>query len=113
MTLGVRSFRISLAAIVTSALHFATVNAGTAGAIGAWIDPGHGIDCGDIGAPGFNGETPPDERHLTLLVAQRVSNLLGGLGYIALLTRNSDHCVQLRDRVAMSAGEIENDQVRP
>jgi N-acetylmuramoyl-L-alanine amidase len=112
MTLRAQSFRVVLAIVLAGALHLGllgTVSPSAAGAIGAWIDPGHGIGCGDVGASGFNGEAPPDERHLSLLISQRVSNLLGGLGYQAFLTRNSDHCVPLRDRRAMSNGEIAND----
>ncbi len=76
--------------------------------VDVWIDPGHGLGCGNVGAPGFNGETPPDERHITLAIAQKVANVLG---YTSLLTRNSDHCVTLRDRVLMSVGLRANDQL--
>jgi hypothetical protein len=106
----VRYRRLALGGLLLLALQIVALDPTLAGdPIGAWIDPGHGIGCGDVGAPGFNGETPPDERHLSLLVSQRVSTRLGALGYISYLTRNSDHCVQLRDRVRMSTGEIEND----
>ena len=101
--------RVAVRGILTITVHLATVGPSAAGPIGAWIDPGHGIDCGDVGAPGFNGEDFPDERHLSLFVSERVANLLGGLGYQALLTRHSDHCVPLPDRVAMSAGQMQND----
>ena len=66
--------------------------------IGAWIDPGHGDGCAPVGAPGFNGNTPPDEKDLALIVAGEVMNRLGGLGYTSLLTRNSDHCLSVNDR---------------
>jgi N-acetylmuramoyl-L-alanine amidase len=79
-------------------------------ALGAWIDPGHGDSCAPVGAPGFNGNTPPDEKDLNLLVAQKVMNRLGGLGYTSALTRNSDHCLSNNLRPLIAAGLRENDE---
>lgn len=79
--------------------------------VDVWIDPGHGLGCGDVGAPGFNGEDPPDERHITLAISQKVATRLSQIGgFTSLLTRNSDHCVTKLDRVRMSVGLIPNDQ---
>src|SRR5882672_3655993 len=78
--------------------------------IGAWIDPGHGDACEQVGAPGFNGNTPPDEKDLTLIVAQEVMNGLGGLGYTSALTRTFDHCVSVNVRPLIAAGLASNDE---
>ncbi len=78
--------------------------------IGAWIDPGHGDACEQRGAPGFNGDTPPDEKDLTLIVAGEVMNRLGGLGYTSALTRTFDHCVSVNVRPRIAAGLAPNDE---
>lgn len=78
--------------------------------LGAWIDPGHGGTLSPIGAPGIDGDDPPNEKHLTLAVSQVVKSRLAQLGYLAELTRNSDHDLGRTDRTLIAAGLLENDQ---
>jgi N-acetylmuramoyl-L-alanine amidase len=100
---------IVLVAFLASTSVFSPTISWSQPALGAWIDPGHGDSCTPIGAPGFNGNTLPDEKDLNLLVAQRVMNRLGGLGYASELTRNSDHCLSVNVRPLIAAGLAPND----
>jgi N-acetylmuramoyl-L-alanine amidase len=61
-----------------------------------FIDPGHGgVDPGTIGASGTY------EKHITLAMARQLKSELNKIGrFQALLTRNRDIFVPLRDRVA-------------
>lgn len=61
------------------------------------LDPGHGGS--DSGALGLYGLI---EKHLTLDIADRVSELLQAAGYSVLLTRTDDSTVQLSERSDMA-----------
>src|SRR5882724_870458 len=107
-TPGPAALRITF--LVATFLPFCTARSQSQPALGAWIDPGHGDSCTPIGAPGFNGNTPPDEKDLNLLVAQKVMNRLGGLGYTSALTRNSDDCLDNALRPLIAKGLFPNDE---
>ena len=55
------------------------------GQIDVWVDPGHCCG-GEPGALGFNGAAPPNEKDLTLAVANYLQGDLLSLGYFAYKT---------------------------
>jgi N-acetylmuramoyl-L-alanine amidase len=81
----------------------------TAFEIDAWVDPGHGGT--DIGTPGFNGATPPNEKDITFPIADRVEVKLFSLGFFCVYkTRNSDTALSVEDRALIAGGQLANDQ---
>lgn len=76
--------------------------------LGAWIDPGHGGK--DPGAVGIDGDAAPNEEHLTLAISLVVQSRLAQLGYLSLLTRNSDFYWTKTRRAQIAAGEAQDDQ---
>ena len=76
--------------------------------IDAWVDPGHGGK--DPGALGIDGPAVPNEEDLNLQVGSVVKSRLGQLGWLALMTRNSDIYFSKTRRALIAAGLRPNDQ---
>ena len=106
-----RAIALASGTLLTTAMLVATpTNSWTQPALGAWIDPGHGGTLSPVGAPGIDGDAPPNEKHLTLAVSLVVKSRLGQLGYLSLLTRNSDHDLGRTQRTLIAAGKADNDE---
>ena len=76
--------------------------------IDAWVDPGHGGK--DPGALGIDGPAAPNEEDFNLQVSTIVQSRLGQIGWLALLTRNSDIYWTKTRRTLIAAGLRPNDQ---
>jgi N-acetylmuramoyl-L-alanine amidase len=82
------------------------------GEIDVWIDPGHGGS--QSGTEGFDGPDFPNEKDITLPVANRVESRLFELGFFCVhKTRNSDRKVTVQDRAAIANGDLANDEIPP
>jgi N-acetylmuramoyl-L-alanine amidase len=103
-----RWLRRSASAVATTTLLIsALLSTPSIAQVDVWIDPGHGGH--DSGAEGINGPAVPNEKNLTLQVASVLQSRLAQIGWLSLMTRNSDIYWTKTRRTLIAAGQRPND----
>lgn len=102
-----QAFTVALATGVVAALVILSTASPCRAQVVVWIDPGHGG--WEPGAVGINGDAPPNEEHLTLQVSSVLQSRLAQIGWLSLMTRNSDIYWTKTRRTQIAAGQRPND----